>query len=122
MGPVNSFEGLCSMGIDHFQKKFRARKGSSIVEIVQVDRFFPCFVEEEDNMMLMDVVIEDDIGAVLHSFQKDKSLGLDRWPVEFYLGFLGTLGSDLLKVVEESRISGMIHGPINSTFIAIILK
>jgi hypothetical protein len=59
---------------------------------------------------------------VLHSFQKGKSLGPDGWPIEFYLGCFDILGTDLLKVVEESRGSGHIHNPINATFIALIPK
>jgi len=55
-------------------------------------------------------------------FKRDKSLGLDRWPVEFYLSFFDIIGLDLLVVVEESRILGRIHEPINSTLIALIPK
>ena len=32
------------------------------------------------------------------------------------------IGTDLLKVIEESRINGRIHGPFNTTFIALIPK
>lgn len=33
-------------------------------------------------------------------FKKDKIIGLDGWPVEFYIAFFETLGEDLLKVIE----------------------
>jgi hypothetical protein len=46
---VTSFEGLASLGIEHFSDLFKAQEGSSIAEIVQVARLFPRFVEEEDN-------------------------------------------------------------------------
>jgi len=72
--------------------------------------------------MLMEEVRKSELEEVLHSFQKDKSPGPDGWPVEFYLGLLELLGEDLLKVVEESRRAGLIHGPINSMFIALIPK
>ena len=42
--------------------------------------------------------------------------------IEFNLGFFDLLGEDLLEVVEESRKSGFIHAPINTTFIALIPK
>ena len=38
------------------------------------------------------------------------------------MGFYDLIGSDLLKVVEESRREGYIHPPLNSTFIALIPK
>ena len=59
---------------------------------------------------------------VLHSFQKGKTHGPNGWPIEFYLGFFDVIGPDVLKVVEESRVNGHIHNPINSTFIALIPK
>lgn len=49
--------------------------------------------------MLMEEVGATELEEVLHSFQKDKSPSLDKWPVEFYLGLLDLLGADLLKVV-----------------------
>jgi len=59
---------------------------------------------------------------VLHSFQKDKSPGPNGWTIEFFLGFYDLLKVDLLRVVEESRLSGMIHAPFNFAFLALILK
>jgi len=64
----------------------------------------------------------EELDEVLKYFQHDKSPGPDGWPVEFYTGFREILGGDLLKVVEESRGSGHIHKPFNSTFIALIPK
>lgn len=36
--------------------------------------------------------------------------------------FFDSIGIDLLKVVEESRLEGFIHAPLNLTFIALIPK
>ena len=60
--------------------------------------------------------------STLKWFKKDKSLGLDGWSIEFYLPYFDTLGMDLLKVVEECRITGHMYDVINSTFIALIPK
>ena len=38
------------------------------------------------------------------------------------MGFFDLVGEDLLEVVEESKRSGVIHAPINATFIALIPK
>ena len=52
-------------------------------------------------------VIAPELLATLQSFQRDKILGPDGWPVEFYLGFHDFIGGDLLKIVEESRREGL---------------
>jgi hypothetical protein len=79
-------------------------------------------VDEEDNRDLMDEVSKDELKEVLHNFQKDKSLGPDGWTMDFFVGLYDIIGKDILKVVEESRINGHIHGPLNSTFISLIPK
>jgi hypothetical protein len=65
---------------------------------------------------------EDELKAVLHNFQKDKSPGPDGWTIDFFVGIYNIIGKDILKVVEESRINGHIHAPLNATFIALIPK
>jgi hypothetical protein len=79
-------------------------------------------VDEEKNRELFLEVNEQELKETLHSFQKDKSLGPDGWPIEFYIGFYELLGVDLLQVVEETRWNGMMHAPFNTTFLALIPK
>ena len=119
---ITSFEGLANLGVKHFQNLYKAQAGSTLAEIIQVAQLFPRHVDAEENAELMDEVSVEELKEVLHSFQNDKSLGLDDWSIEFYLGFFELLGEDLLEVVEESRKLGVIHAPINSTFIALIPK
>jgi hypothetical protein len=76
----------------------------------------------EDNEMLMAEVSKEELKGILHSFQKYKSLGPNGWTIEFFLVFLELIGDDHIQVVEESRLSGHIHPPINATFIALIPK
>ena len=59
---------------------------------------------------------------MVESFPKSKSFGLDRWNVDFFVKLFDFVGSDLLNVVEESRLHGSVSGAPNSTFIAIIPK
>jgi len=73
-------------------------------------------------LSLMEEVSEKELLEVLQSFQKGKISGPNGCSIEFYLGFYDLLGNDVLKVVEETRINGHIHEPINSTFIALIHK
>jgi hypothetical protein len=70
----------------------------------------------------MENISKEEIWEILHSIQKEKSLGLDGWLVEYFIGFYEVLEQDLLRVVEESRASGKILVAYNTTFIALIPK
>jgi len=84
--------------------------------------YFTHFIDEDEAEPLLASVIDKELIEVLHSFQKGKSLSPNGWPIEFYLGYFDILGTDLLKVVEESRGRRHIHNPINTTFISLIRK
>lgn len=58
----------------------------------------------------------------MQNFQKDKSLGLDGWGVELFLGVYEVLGSDILTVAEEYRREGSMLLYFNMTFIVLIPK
>lgn len=60
--------------------------------------------------------------ATLKWFKQDKSPRPDGWSMEFYMAFSKILGDDPLKVIEECRSSGRIHGAFNSTFTTLIPK
>jgi len=53
---------------------------------------------------------------------KDKSPGPDGWNQEFFSSFFDLMSSDLLRVVEESRMLGRVEGALNSTFVTLIPK
>jgi len=55
-------------------------------------QLFPRFVDEEDNIILMEEVSEEELKEVLHSFQKDKSRGPNGWTIEFFLGLYDIMG------------------------------
>ena len=63
-----------------------------------------------------------EIDNVLKGFKKDKSLGPDGWPVEFYLHFFDLIGLDIVRAVEQSRNEGRVLGSLNATFITLIPK
>ena len=119
---ITLFDGLANLGVEHFQNLYKAQVGTTLVETIQVAQLFPRFADVEEKSELMDEVSMEELKEVLHSFQKDKSPGPNSWTIELYLGFFELLGEDLLEVVEESRKYGVIHAPINSTFIALIPK
>jgi hypothetical protein len=70
----------------------------------------------------MEEVTIEELKEVMRSFQKDKSPGPYGWTIEFVLGFFDLLGQDILKLVEEIRITGQMPLSLNSTFIALIPK
>jgi hypothetical protein len=108
--------------VEYFTNIFKAQCETSIAEILQISQLFPSFVEQEDNKDLMAEVSKGELLEVVHSFQKDKSLGPDGWPIEFYLVLYDITDGDLLKVVEESISEGIIHASLNSNFITLIPK
>lgn len=79
-------------------------------------------MEQEDEDDSTQQVTLKELEATLKWFNEDKSPGPYSWSIEFYLAFFNLIGSDLLRVVEESRASGHLEATITSTFIALILK
>ena len=63
-----------------------------------------------------------EIEDVLKGFKKDKFLGMNGWPVEFFLSFFELVGTDLLRVVIQSQLEGKVLGSLNDTFISLIPK
>ena len=83
---------------------------------------YPNMISHEDAPCLTHHVTLSEVESALHSFKKDRSLGPDGWPVEFYLHFFDLLGNELLSAVESARVSGYIPPSLNSTFLALIPK
>ena len=73
-------------------------------------------------MELMEEVSEEEVKTTLLSFQKDKILGPNGWTVEFFLAGYDSIGPDLVQLVEETRKNGVLHPPLNSTFLTLIPK
>ena len=111
---------MAGLGVQHFEELFTTLVGPFLAKIVHVAQHFPGFVDDNDNRRLMEAVTNNELLKILHSFKKDKSPGLDGWPLEFFIGFFDLIGADMLKVVEEYRLDGHVHGPIKCTFIALI--
>eukprot|EP00253_Pinus_taeda_P032275 PITA_32275 len=80
----------------------------------------PRFVEAIEEEELNKPVTLGEIEAVLKWFKRDKSLGPNRWPIEFYLTFFNHIGADLLIAIEKCKRSGNMREGFNSIFIALI--
>ena len=115
----NKLSHLCST---HFRNLYKSPPSSNISDIINVAGHFPRFVNEDEAEAVFDPVTPRDLEGTLKWFKKDKCRGPDGWTIEFYLYFYELLSQDLLRVVEECKISGSLYNAINSTFIAIIPK
>lgn len=60
--------------------------------------------------------------GVFKSMQNYKSFGPYGWTVKFYQHFFELLVDYLVGVVEEFKIRGFVHKPLNTTFLALIPK
>ena len=116
------FEYLTETVKSYFENLFKADQQATIVKVIQISQLFPESITEEDNLELMEEILEEELKATLNSFQKDKSPGPEGWTMEFFLTAYDTISHDLLKLVEETRINGVLHPPLKSTFTALILK
>ena len=52
----------------------------------------------------------NEIKGVFSNFSKDKSLGLDGWPLEIFIAFIDLISKDLLEVVDMSRTHAYVFG------------
>lgn len=95
---------------------------ATLAQVIRVAQLFPRFVDQENSMELNREVTLGELETTLKWFKSDKSPRPDRLLVEFYIAFFEIHGDDLLKVIEECRTIGCMHGAINSTFITLIPK
>jgi hypothetical protein len=103
---VSSFDGMARIGKEYFHSLFKADQRASMADIVRMALYFPRFVGEDENKSLFEEVTEDELKEVLHSFQKVKIPGPDGWTIEFFIGLYELIGTNILRVVEESRSEG----------------
>eukprot|EP00253_Pinus_taeda_P005605 PITA_05605 len=85
------------------------------------------FIPNRTSPMLPSLILnpnttEDELHGVLKAFSKDKCPGPDGWTIEFFLHFFDLIKQDLIRMIEDSRISGRIHPHTSSTLIALIPK
>jgi hypothetical protein len=86
---------------------------------------FPRIVTEGMCVDLYRPVSKEDLFQVVGSFQKDKSLGSNDLTMEFFLDFFDLLRDDLLRVVEDVRVSSRLPESLNvtnATFLVLIPK
>lgn len=95
---------------------------SHLQDSISVANIFPRFVTTDESNSLNYPCTLQEIHVALLSFNKDKSPGPDGWTVEFFIQFFDLVVSDLLELVEDSKLHDKITGALNSTFLTFILK
>jgi hypothetical protein len=100
MKMAKKFCEITKLGISCLKGKETTKP--NIVEVLKLITYFLGMVNEDVNEMLLEVSKEE-LKEILESFQKDKSLGLDGWKMECFLGFYEMIEEDLLRVVEETK-------------------
>ena len=83
---------------------------------------YPSMLSSKEASGFIESVSMTEIEGALRSFKKDRSPGLDGWPVEFFIHLFDLMGKDLLNAVEYNRKYGRITPSLNSTFLALIPK
>jgi hypothetical protein len=63
----------------------------NIAIILKIASFFPRFVRDEANDILVEEVSKRDLESIMASFHMDKSPTLDGWNVKFLIGFYDML-------------------------------
>lgn len=92
------------------------------LKTLKYSNVFPLFIEEDENIKLMNHISDRKSLGVLHHIQKYKSPKCDGWSMEFFQHFYDMLGFDLLRVVDDSLQNGRILKSFTSTFIALMPK
>jgi hypothetical protein len=62
------FQDISKLLVDYFEGIYKEDSGASISKVVRMTSSFPSFVEEEDNVRLLEVVSKDKLQEVMHSF------------------------------------------------------
>ena len=89
---VSDDQSLKALGIKHFKTMFEDDKMTKLESQLKVIRLFPAFISMEDKNSFSRPVSILEVEKDLKLFKKDKALGPDGWPVEFYLFFFDLLG------------------------------
>ena len=119
---IDDERSLKDLGKSHFEHIFQDEGLTSLDQQLKVISLFPRMILDEYSSCLTSQVTLNEIEHSLKSFKKDRSLGPDGWPVEFYLFFFDLLGPTLARMVDSTRITGHIPSSLNSTFITLIPK
>jgi hypothetical protein len=105
-----------------FKSLYKEKEKEDTLAQLQVIKEVPCFFSDEESNDLGRQITLQEVEKIVELMPKDKSLGPDGWTQELFHHFFDIMGSDLLVVVEESRLTGRVSGSLNATFVALVPK
>jgi len=106
----------------YFKNAYSRDIGSCIEDIQWGIEPYPIMFDENKHDALFFEVSEEELLATMKSFQKDKCLGPDDWTIDFFIHLFDLFKSDILNMVKELRLNGLISHHFSSTYIALIPK
>jgi hypothetical protein len=119
---IRDQDSIKQEAVTYFGNLFKAAISHSLHEKVSTANLYPKLVSDAEALDLFKPVTLSELKEILLHFNKERSPGPDGWTTEFFSFFFELVGTDLLQMVEDSRIKGKVHKAINSTFLVLIPK
>ena len=108
---ISDDQSIKALGVRYFKNIFANDHLKNLSAQLKVIRLFPSYVSGERKKTFTCSVTLLEVERALKTFKRDKALGPDGWPVEFYLSFFDLLGPLLVNMVESSRLLGSVAPP-----------
>jgi len=118
---LSSQEEITREAVSFFHSHFKRRE-VLFEDVMWGIEMVPEMLDDAANEEFIKPISKEELLSAIKSIKKDKSLGPDGWPIEFFSHFFDLIKMDLLRMLEATRMSGSIHPEISSTFIALIPK
>jgi hypothetical protein len=93
-----------------------------LTDKVSIASLYSSVISAKDAAALFNPVTLSELKSTLSLLKKEKSLGPDGWTAEFFTLYFDLVGTDLLQMIEDSRIKGKINNSLNATFLVLIPK
>ena len=86
--------------VNHFNMIFVEDERVSVAQMIRLIGHYPTYVNGQKKIEIVEEITLGMLEETIQSLQKDKSLGPDGWPVEFFEGFLDFFLNDLIKAIK----------------------
>lgn len=114
--------GIAKEAVHYFSDIYRKTGINNLQEQMKIIQVMPRLFSEEDCTGIFAPVTLEEIAFILKDMECDKSLGPDGWTCEFFTQFFDILGPELVRLVDEARVTGRILAGVNATFFSLIPK
>jgi hypothetical protein len=115
-------EAIKDEAADHFEQLYKSNSNQNLPDKLAAASLIQRWYRISEATDLFNPVTLQELKEVLDHFKKERSPGPDGWTVEFFSYFFDLVGTDLLQMVEDTRIKGKVTKSLNSTFLVLIPK